>query len=73
MKHFKDTLERPGLINNTFQLQGSAGHEPTTSKSVFLLGVAAVAIGVLPGPVPLVPAHLLDPVLGSARVQHQAS
>jgi hypothetical protein len=46
----------------TRSIQGGS----TIKSSVFLLGVAAVAIGVLPGPVPLVPAHLLDPVLGSA-------
>ena len=33
---------------------------------LLLFGTAAVAIRVLLGPVPLVPAHLVDPVLSSA-------
>jgi hypothetical protein len=35
-------------------------------SALLLFGTAAIAKRVLLGPVPLVPAHLIDPVLGSA-------
>ena len=64
----------PELINSsTFQLQGLDTANGQTDpqlqqgdRSVILFSVAAVAVRVLLGPVPLVLAHLLYPVLGSA-------